>query len=95
MQVACLACAKLQGAHHNEAPGEGEPDIHHDEAPDDEAPGQGEPPGSRGGLPCKNLSGTAAAASSAPPPMLFKLHLNPSDFLGWTMQGKIHTYLKT
>ena len=52
------------------------------------------PPGSRGGLPGKNLSGTAAAASSAPPPLLFKLHLNPSDFLGWTMQGKIHTYLK-
>ena len=44
VQVACLACAKLQGAHHNEAPGEGEPDIHHDEAPDDEAPGEDEPP---------------------------------------------------
>ena len=41
MQVACLACAKLQGAHHDEAPGEGEPDTHHDEAADDV---QGEPP---------------------------------------------------
>ena len=46
------------------------------------------------GSPGKNLSGTAAAASSAPPPLLFKLHLNPSDFLGWTRQGRIHTYLE-
>ena len=39
----------------------------------------------------KNLSGTAApAARSAPPPLLFKLHLNPSDFLGWSRQDRIH-----
>ena len=75
-----------------------EHDVHHDEAPDDEAPVEGgRAPLAPGevGCPGKNLSGTAApAARSAPPPLLFKLHLNPSDFLGWTRQGRIHTYLE-
>ena len=48
----------------------------------------GRAPGSRGGVASKNLSGTAAA-SAAPPTLLFKLHLNPLDFL----LGKINSHL--
>ena len=48
----------------------------------------GRAPGSRGGVASKNLSGTAAA-SVAPPTLLFKLHLNPLDFL----LGKINSHL--
>ena len=97
---------------------EGEPDVHHDEAPGEGggaplAPGEVHvaalaPGGVVGWLLLgrwwaplapgevvggKNLSGPAApAARSAPPPLLFKPHLNPSDFLGWSRQDRIHIY---
>ena len=68
--------------------GEGEPDAHHDEAP-----GEGEPSLAPGESQWQKVIWHSCWCQLAPPTLLFKLHLNPSDFLGWTRQDRIHTYL--